>query len=60
MAMVHMPGTMVLSRTYSSELADRTSAAFKELERVVCDEVNNNLKIKIMRLVYFHYWNPVL
>ena len=43
MAMVRMPGTMVLSRTYSSELADRTSAAFKEVERLVCDEVNNSL-----------------
>ena len=53
MTMVRMPGTMVLSRTYSSELADRTSAAFKEVERAVCDEVKINLKIKIMCFVYF-------
>ena len=53
MTMVRMPGTMVLSRIYSSELADRTSAGFKEVERAVCDEVKINLKIKIMCFVYF-------
>ena len=37
--MVEIPGTVVLPRTFSPELRDPTSSAFKELEQEVCNEV---------------------